>query len=150
MVSQISLGLGELAVHRLQQIPPAAQRRIEIERRATDQGIQPAAGEPGRRRAAQPVVLHQVVHDRLAIGLGAAAGVIAGERLAQVCHQRPAFGTKIHEFLHLARQSLAGGSQPERPEMGLEQFLVGQLQRRCDHGTSHHAGGIGEEVLVVR
>jgi hypothetical protein len=30
MVGQIHLGLGELAVHRLQQIAPAAQRRIEF------------------------------------------------------------------------------------------------------------------------
>ena len=71
MVCQIFLCLGELAVDRLQQIPPTAQRRVEIEGRTPDQGIQPAAGEPGRRRAAQPVVLHQVIDDRLAIGLGA-------------------------------------------------------------------------------
>ena len=45
---------------------------------------------------------------------------------------------------------MSRGRQPQRPEMGLEQLLIRQLQRWGTDGTRHHPHRIGEEILIVR
>ena len=149
VIAQILQGLVDLAVDGLEQLTPAAECCVEIERRAAGEGFQPAARQPGRWRGSQPLLLEQVVDDGLAVSLSGAIGLILREGLHYLGLNRTPLRADVDQFLHLPRQALSRGRQPQRPEMGLEQLLIRQLQRWGTDGTRHHPHRIGEEILIV-
>ena len=70
VVPQIFECLVDLTIHCLKKLTPAAERGLEIQRGAMGDRFQPAACEPWRWRASEPLLLDQVVNDGLAISLG--------------------------------------------------------------------------------